>query len=148
MVGVTEEPDAGPCVFCEIVAGRGEASVVYEDDRALSFMDIRPVTSGHLLVVPKVHAARLDDLDEGLGRHVFGVAHRVARAMYRSGLPCEGVNLFLADGVAAGQEVFHVHVHVLPRTRGDGFRIEASWSHPDRAALDAVAAQIRATVRA
>ena len=61
----------------------------------------------------------------------------------RSGLPCQGVNLFLADGEAAFQEVFHVHLHVLPRNRGDGFRIHAKWRTPSRAELDSVAAQVR-----
>ena len=133
----------GPCVFCEIIAGRSESSQVYQDGLVVAFLDIRPLTPGHLLVVPREHAADLDSLDEGLGARVFTVAHRLARALRRSGLPCEGVNLFLADGVAAGQEVFHVHLHVIPRNPGDGFRLKARSRTPDRGELDANATRIR-----
>jgi histidine triad (HIT) family protein len=75
---------------------------------------------------------------------MFVTAMRLANALRASGLPCEGINLFLADGEAAFQEVFHVHLHVFPRYAGDTFRIDADWStRPSRAELDAVAAQIR-----
>ncbi len=79
---------------------------------------------------------------------MFRVAHRLARALRRCGLPCEGVNLFLADGEAAFQEVFHVHLHVLPRTRGDGFRIKAARCHPARPELDLAAGKVRQGLRA
>lgn len=111
-------------------------------------MDLYPVTSGHLFVFPRAHAASLEALSEDLGAHLFQVAHRLARALYRSGLPCEGVNMFLADGEAAFQEVFHVHLHVFPRTPGDGFRIDAEWRQRDRAELDNTAEQVRRGLRA
>ena len=132
-----------PCVFCEIIAGRSESSQVYQDGLVVAFLDIRPLTPGHLLVVPREHATGLDDLDEGLGARVFTVAHRLARALRRAGLPCEGVNMFLADGAAAGQEVFHVHLHVIPRNPGDGFRLKARRRTPGRDELDAQAASVR-----
>ncbi len=135
------------CVFCEIIAGRAEPSLVYEDDHVIAFMDIRPLTPGHLLVVPRSHADDLEALDEDLGTHLFRAGHRLARALRRSGLPCEGVNLFLADGEAAFQEVCHVHLHVLPRTHGDGFRINAAWRRPGRRELDVAAAQVRQAIR-
>lgn len=135
------------CVFCEIVAGESPASVVHEDDRALAFMDIRPAIPGHLLVVPKRHAAYLADLDEETGGHLFRVGMRTAAALRSSGLRCEGVNLFLADGEAAGQEVFHVHLHGFPRFAGDAVRIDADWSAaPPRTELDEVAARIRTAI--
>ena len=140
--------DSGGCVFCDIVAGREEASVVHEDEHVVAFMDIQPVTDGHVLVVPRRHAGFLEDLDEDLGARVFRTGHRLARALRRSGLPCEGVNMFLADGEAAFQEVFHVHLHVFPRTVGDGFVIDARWRFRDRAELDASAEQGRRGVRA
>jgi histidine triad (HIT) family protein len=130
-------------VFCEILAGREEASVVYEDEHVIAFMDVEPATDGHVLVVPRAHAAALEDLDEELGARVFRVGHRLARALRRSTLPCAGVNMFLADGEAAFQEVFHVHLHVFPRTAGDGFTVDARWRRRDRAELDAAAAQVR-----
>jgi len=132
------------CVFCQIVARQAPVSAVHEDDQALAFMDIRPAIPGHLLVVPKRHAAYLADLDEETGGHLFRVGMRLAAGLRRSAVRCEGVNLFLADGAAAGQEVFRVHVHVIPRFAGDGFRIDANWSvQPSRAELDDTAAQIR-----
>ena len=88
------------CVFCGIIAGELAASRVYEDDHVVAFMDVRPLTPGHLLVVPRTHAANLEVLDEDLGTRVFAVAHQLARALRNSAVPSEGVNFFLADGVA------------------------------------------------
>jgi len=141
-------PAETPCVFCEIIAGRAESSLVYEDEHIVAFMDLRPLTPGHVLVVPRRHADYLEALDEDLGARMFTAAHRLARALRRSGLPCDGVNLFLADGEAAFQEVFHVHLHVLPRTPGDGFRIKAAWRRPGRRDLDLAAGQVRQGLRA
>ena len=141
-------PAEESCVFCEIIAGRAESSLAYEDADVIAFMDLRPMTQGHLLVVPRVHADCLEALDEELGARLFRAGHRLARALRRSGLPCDGVNLFLADGEAAFQEVFHVHLHVLPRTPRDGFRIKAAWRRPGRAELDLAAEQVRQGVRA
>jgi len=132
------------CIFCAIAAGSAEASIVYADERAVAFMDIRPVTQGHLLVVPRRHAIGLADLDPEDGAQVFRVAQRMAAAIRRSDLPCEGINLFLADGQLAGQEIFHVHLHVLPRNPGDGFRVRMDWRFPPRAELEDNAARIRA----
>ena len=140
--------DDSPCLFCDIVAGRLESSRVHEDAHVVAFMDIQPVTPGHLLVIPRAHADSLEVLDEDLGTRIFGVAHRLARALRRSGLPCDGVNMFLADGEAAFQEVFHVHLHVFPRTAGDGFRIDADWRVRDRDELDATAERIRRGINA
>lgn len=140
---------AKSCVFCDIVAGNAPASIVHEDERSLAFMDLGPVNPGHLLIVPKAHAADLSELDEEIGAHLFRIAMQCAAALRRSALRCEGVNIFLADGEAAFQEVFHVHLHVFPRFNGDGFRIDADWSvHPPREELDRVAAQIRAAMPA
>ena len=138
---------AANCIFCAIVAGSAPASVVYEDAELLAFMDIRPVTPGHLLIIPKRHAVYLVDLDDSTGARMFTVAMRLAQALRASGLRCEGINLFQADGEAAFQEVFHTHLHVFPRFAGDTFRIDADWSiTPSRAELDDVAAQVRAVM--
>jgi diadenosine tetraphosphate (Ap4A) HIT family hydrolase len=138
------EVTGADCEFCDIIAGHGPASVVHSDERVLVLLDIRPLNTGHLLVIPRAHASYLADLDPAVGGHMFAVAQRMAAALRRSGVPCEGVNLFLADGEAAFQEVFHVHLHVIPRTVGDGFRIKARWRRPSRAELDATAERVRA----
>ncbi|MBN1247044.1 MAG: HIT family protein, partial [Anaerolineae bacterium] len=113
---------AHECPFCEIAAGRGCASIFYQDELVMAFLDINPITVGHSLVIPRFHASHLADLDEATGRRLFTVAQRTAAAIRATGLRCEGINLWLADGEAAFQDVFHVHLHVIPRFRGDGFR--------------------------
>jgi histidine triad (HIT) family protein len=133
----------GACIFCAIARGQAEASIVLEDESVIAFMDLQPVTPGHLLVIPKAHAVGLEDLQEDVGVQVWKVAHQLGRALRRSGLRCEGVNLFLADGEAAFQEVFHVHLHVFPRFTGDPFRIEADWRVRERNQLDETAAAVR-----
>ena len=136
------------CIFCSIVADEAERSVVYEDDSVMAFMDILPVNAGHLLVVPKRHATYLADLDPEDGAALMRVAQRCATALRESDLPTDGINLFLADGVAAGQEVFHVHLHVLPRHHGDDFRLEIQYpAPPTRATLDTQAATLAASLR-
>ena len=128
------------CIFCRILAGQLPGSFVYRDDRCAAFMDIRPVNLGHLLVVPARHAAYLADLDANTAARLMRVGHAAAAALRASGLRCEGVNLFLADGEAAMQEVFHVHLHVFPRFRGDGFGLKFSPEYytrrPERPQLD------------
>ncbi len=133
------------CIFCDIIAGRAPASIVYEDDQVIAFMDIFPINPGHTLVVSKRHAARLSQLDADTAAHMMTVAQRIAQAIYQSPIRAEGINLTLADGRAAGQEVPHVHLHVIPRYRGDGFHCTRSGGlrQPPRQQLDETAAQIR-----
>ncbi|WP_216917789.1 HIT family protein [Nocardia noduli] len=130
-------------IFAEIVAGRAPASTVYEDQDVLAFMDIRPMTPGHLLVVPKVAARDLSELDPEVGGKLFKVGQLLAAALRDSEVGCDGVNFFLADGVLAGQEVFHVHLHVIPRTAGDGFGLRGRPTSPHRVDLDYLAGSIR-----
>jgi histidine triad (HIT) family protein len=140
---------ASGCVFCEILAGRQPASTVYRDRETCAFMDIFPVNPGHVLVIPTAHAAHLAELDPEAGAELFRVGQRVSAAMRRSDLGCEGVNLLLADGEAAGQEIFHVHLHVIPRHRGDGsgFRFGSRLvAPPTRAALDEIAESLRSSL--
>jgi histidine triad (HIT) family protein len=131
------------CVFCDLVAGKGESSVVYEDDALVALMDLNPVNPGHVLVIPRRHASAMADLDEDTGAHAFRIAMRMQQAIRRSGVRCEGVNLFVADGEAAFQDVFHFHLHVIPRFAGDQFKISADWQEAPREELDRVAADLR-----
>jgi diadenosine tetraphosphate (Ap4A) HIT family hydrolase len=132
-----------PCIFCAIIREEAEASFVYKDDVVVAFMDYQPVTSGHLLVVPRDHLAFLSDIPPEVGAHMFRVGQTLAAALRQSQLPCDGVNLFYADGEAAFQEVFHGHLHVFPRTPGDGFGIVAGWKIRPRDELDAAADAVR-----
>ncbi len=109
----------------------------------MAFMDIRPITPGHLLVVPTHHATYLAEVPEGTAAAMMLTAARCAAALRASSLRTEGINLFLADGAAAGQEVFHTHLHVFPRFSGDGFGLSLRYDPaPPRATLDAQAETI------
>ena len=135
---------ADDCPFCLIAAGRLAASVVHEAEHVLAFMDIDPVTPGHVVVAPRAHLPGLADLPDETADEMFAVARAVAGALRRSELRCDGVNLFYADGEVAFQEVSHAHLHVVPRFPGDGFAITGGWgTNPTRTELDAHAAAIR-----
>jgi histidine triad (HIT) family protein len=138
-----------PCIFCELIHGGGEVSICYEDSQALAFMDIQPVNAGHVLVVPREHYESLVDISADLTRHLFDVALRLAPIVRRLA-GADGLNVIVNSGAAAGQDVFHYHVHVIPRRADDGFSVAlpfAGSSPPDRTLLDAMAARIIAELR-
>jgi histidine triad (HIT) family protein len=135
------------CVFCKIVRRELPATVLDEDGETMAFLDIRPINPGHFLVVPKAHAAHLADLPPGAGGKVFEMARTLAVALRASGVKCEGVNLHLADEAVAGQEIFHVHLHVYPRYAGDGVGLRMGPRYgtmPKREELEKLGAAIRA----
>ena len=133
------------CIFCAVSAGQAERSLVYEDETSVAVMDISPVNPGHVLVMPKEHVSGLDDLHADTGSHLFAIALRISRALRRSPVRSEGINVWVADGEAAGQDVFHVHLHVVPRFEGDPLRIERAGGNAaaSREELDRVASEIR-----
>jgi histidine triad (HIT) family protein len=140
------DPD---CIFCRIVDGEIPASFVHRGATATAFLDINPLTPGHLLVIPNDHHVSLADVPVETWAHVMRIARRIAVALRTSDFDADGVNLFVADGEVAGQEVPHVHVHVIPRTSTDGFRIASGplpGAAPSRAELDRRAEAIRAVV--
>ena len=131
------------CVFCKIVQGNLVASQVAETDDVLAFMSTNPITPGHMLVIPKAHLAELADLSDKISSEMFVIA--------RSLKPCDRV-IFVVTALIfsmptvrqPSQEVFHAHLHVFPRFKGDGFTIDAKWgSQPTREELDQLAAAIR-----
>jgi len=137
------------CVFCKIVEGTAPASVVYSDGSVMAFMDIAPIVPGHLLVIPKRHAVLVGDLEGSEGTTCWMIAATLAKALRGSGLRVEGVNLFVADGEAAFQDVPHFHVHVIPRRHGDVFGLTFPPDYeslPARPELDAVASHVRNTL--
>jgi histidine triad (HIT) family protein len=107
------------CIFCSIVAGRSAAHRVLEDDLCIAFLDARPLFPGHTLVVPRAHRETLRDLPREELEPLFGNAQRISRALERAG-GAEGTFVALNDRVS--QSVPHVHVHVVPRRKGDGLR--------------------------
>jgi histidine triad (HIT) family protein len=139
----------GDCVFCNIIKGSAPASIAYFDEKVMAIMDVQPVNLGHVLIIPKIHVAQLSELSEETGVRMFKIAMRIAEALRQSGTKCEGINLFLADGEAAGQDIFHVHLHVIPRFRGDGFQIRFGpnyGSRPEREELDRIGEKIREAI--
>ena len=131
----------GTCVFCSIINGTLSASIVFQDAKTMAFMDIQPVTEGHTLLIPTAHTPNIADVDGETTEHLYRVAHRITRAIYEA-LSCDGINWFVADKEAAGQEVFHMHLHLIPRYQGDGFglRFPPDYGvHPPRQALDRTA---------
>ncbi|MGE5227620.1 MAG: HIT family protein [Planctomycetaceae bacterium] len=137
------------CVFCAIIAGDGLASVVYSDDLVTAFLDIRPVTPGHTLIVPKRHGASIADIDDDAYVRWFEVGRAVAAALLSSSLRAEGFNLIVADGDVAGQDISHAHLHVIPRFADDGYAFDdvavRDWNDPPptRTTLDEQAAELR-----
>ncbi len=107
------------CIFCQIVAGTLPAARIYEDEECLAILDIRPVSAGHTLLIPKSHYETLLDVPEARVSRVMAVLPKVAEAVVR-GVGAEGFNVFQANNAAAGQVVPHVHFHIIPRNSGDG----------------------------
>lgn len=139
-------PDEPACIFCAIIDRQAQVSMVYEDETVVAFMDLNPVTPGHLLVVPRTHAVGLEDLDGDTSAHAWSRAHDLSKALRRSSLRCEGVNILLCDGEVAFQTVFHFHLHVVPRYAGDGWDLSAGAVESERSILDNHARLIRAAI--
>jgi len=131
------------CVFCKLVAGQIPASVVFEDEATLAFMDLGQVNPGHVLVASKAHAANLYELDDAQAAAVFRATARVARAV-RAAFDPPGLSIYQANGAPAGQTVFHFHLHVLPRHEGDGVQLVWPVKNPPRERLAEYCAKIRA----
>lgn len=107
------------CIFCKIIAKEIPATVVYEDDEVLAFMDIGPIMKGHVLVIPKIHYDPVTNTPDDVLTKLHLVAKRISGAQM-NGLGADGVNIMQNNGAASGQEVPHIHVHVIPRYTGDG----------------------------
>ncbi|MBU1178237.1 HIT family protein [Patescibacteria group bacterium] len=109
------------CIFCKIIKGEIPSSKVYEDDAVLAFLDIHPINYGHTLVIPKEHHETVVDLSDNLLQEVILQVKRIGQAVM-AGLRVDGFNIGLNNGRAAGQEVDHVHFHVIPRLSNDGLK--------------------------
>lgn len=131
------------CIFCAIIAGDAPGYVLFQDNHVMALLSLE----GHPLVVPLRHLPGLENLDDETGAAVFQCARRVAGAV-RAATGCEGINLVLSDGQAAGQDVFHLHLHVKPRWKGDNVRLTwntATIPDADRAALsESIRTRLRA----
>jgi histidine triad (HIT) family protein len=137
------------CIFCDLIRGAAEVSICYEDATSLAFMDIQPVNPGHVLVVPKAHYETLSDVPYDVAMHLFDVSMRIAPVIRRMA-GARDMNIVVNSGPNAGQNIFHYHVHLIPRTTADGFDIPLPFDKslmPDRTLLDAMAARITTALR-
>jgi histidine triad (HIT) family protein len=141
---------AADCIFCRIVEGRSPCEAIFADETSLAFMDINPANDGHCLVIPRAHFSDLFEIPPEIFGGVAAAAARVARAVAAELVP-GGLNLVQANGPLAGQSVFHLHIHVLPRRDGDDLRL--NWGRQrtdgaDRGRIAAIAARLRARLAA
>ena len=133
------------CVFCKLVAGQIPSIRVYEDEHTLAFMDLGQVNPGHVLVAVKKHAASLYALEDAQAAAVARASAKVARAVEAAFKPA-GLSVYQANGKAAGQTVFHYHVHLLPRHEGDGMELTCPVKNPPREKLEEYAVKIRSAL--
>lgn len=142
-------PSSGHCIFCDLIRGAAEVSICYEDSVAIAFLDIQPVNPGHVLVVPREHYEVLQDIPKDVGAHLYQVATKlIPRVQAASG--ASDMNIVVNSGAAAGQNVMHYHIHLIPRREGDGFDVPLPFPGslmPNRQQLDGMAARIGSMLR-
>lgn len=133
------------CIFCKIIEGTIPSVKVYEDEHVLAFMDIVPVTKGHVLLIPKTHRENIYDLTAEEAAQLFSVVPKIANALKDEFKPA-GMNLLQNNGAYAGQAVFHSHLHFIPRyDETDGFQltVETKESETNMERIQEIAAAIR-----
>lgn len=130
------------CIFCKIVQGEIPSIRVYEDEQTIAFLDINPTSEGHTLVIPRKHSADIYEIDAETAAAVMRTVHLLARRI-NAALHPDGLNVVQNNGRAAGQVIFHYHVHLIPRRMGD--QALGHWHHEsaDHETLQRVAARIR-----
>lgn len=133
------------CIFCDIVNGRGEAEILYENENVISFLDIRPVNYGHALVIPKKHYENFTALPaEELANLIS--ATQFLSSKIKSSLDAEGFNIIVNNGVAAGQTIFHFHFHIIPRFSND-FKFKPIFKSYENGNIKEYAEKIRSAVK-
>lgn len=110
------------CIFCKILRNEILSSTVYEDDKFRAIMDIGPISKGHVILLAKEHTANLLEADDTLLAAALPAAKKVAKAVKKT-VGCDGINILQNNGEEAGQTVFHLHIHVIPRNKEDGVKL-------------------------
>jgi len=133
------------CIFCKIANGEIPSKTLYEDEYFRVILDISPASKGHAIILTKQHYSNAFELADEEGSRIFNVAKKVAAVM-KDILGCDGINILQNNGEAAGQTVFHIHVHLIPRYKDDTVNI--GWSHieTDEAFMDEFAAKVKAAL--
>ena len=130
------------CVFCQIIRKEAPSSVVFEDAEVVAFMDIRPVAEGHTLVIPRQHYVDIYDTPEEVVANIHKITKRVANAVKKA-TGADGISIVQQNGKAAGQDIFHIHIHVIPRFEGQKMPRFGDLRAANRKRLDQAAANIR-----
>ena len=139
---VSDLPFDESCIFCKIVRKQAPSSVIYEDDTIIVFLDIRPLNMGHTLVIPKAHYVDIFDIPEKELSQMYKVAKQVSFAIKKA-TNADGISIIQQNGKAAGQDIFHIHVHVVPRFEGQKLPPFSELKEVERAKLDALARKIK-----
>jgi histidine triad (HIT) family protein len=142
-------PSSGHCIFCDLIRGAAEVSICYEDATAIAFLDVQPVNAGHVLVVPREHYEVLQHIPAHVGMHLYQVAAKLIPPV-QTASGATDMNIVVNSGAAAGQNVMHYHIHLIPRLPGDGFDVPLPFpgsQMPHRQQLDAMAARIGSLLR-
>ena len=129
------------CIFCKLANGIFETNVVYEDDTFTAIMDVAPAAKGHVIILPKEHGANIFELPDEIALKALIVARKVAAAV-KEVTGCDGVNILQNNGEAAGQTVFHFHIHVIPRFKDDSISITWKQNEVDGEELKNMATKI------
>jgi histidine triad (HIT) family protein len=130
------------CIFCKIVRKQAPASIIYEDETTIVFLDIRPLNMGHTLVIPKAHYVDIFDIPE----KELSQMHRVSKLIsfgVKKATKADGISIIQQNGKAAGQDIFHIHVHVVPRFEGQKLPPFSELREVERAKLDEMAKKIK-----
>jgi histidine triad (HIT) family protein len=130
------------CIFCKIVANQAPASIIYEEETILVFLDIRPLNMGHTLVIPKDHYVDIFDIPENVLSKMYKVVKLVSSAVKKA-TNADGISIIQQNGKAAGQDIFHIHVHIVPRFEGQKLPPFTELKEVERAKLDALTKKIK-----
>ena len=130
------------CIFCKIAQKQAPASIIYEDDSVMAFLDLRPLYEGHSLVIPKPHYVDIFDIPKEQLNHVYNVTKQVSAAINKV-TNADGISIIQQNGKAAGQDIFHFHVHVVPRFKGQKLPNFSALKEVEREKLDVVAKKIK-----
>jgi histidine triad (HIT) family protein len=130
------------CIFCRIAQKQVPATLIYEDEKALAFLDIRPLSEGHTLIIPKAHYETVFDIPQELITYLYGITQKVALAVKKA-TEADGISIIQQNGETAGQEICHLHIHVIPRYEGKKPPSFSDAKDADREKLSQTAAKIR-----
>ena len=131
------------CIFCKIAAGEIPSETVYEDEQFRAILDLGPASAGHTLILPKAHFKDVTEISDEYAANVLKVAAKLGKAM-KKGLGCEGFNLVQNNGEAAGQTVFHFHMHIIPRYKNDTVNVTWKQNEADAAVIEDIKKKVSA----